>query len=532
MVKTAGATGDVLWRRTLAPAAPLFFDTPRAIATDAGGDVIAAGSVTGSMWPQFTVVKLAGGNGEERWRSVTMGAEPGSSDGATAVAMASDGDVVAAGQTTGTITGSDLTVVRLAAAGGRERWRAVLTPAIGGDDDRATAVGIDADGNVVAAGGVEYAPSGITVLTVAKLAGATGRQLWRASGLDADDEPRDGVAHALAIAADGTAVAAGYIDNAAGAPEGVVLSLDAATGAERWRLTLPSAAGEYSTLRAVRVDAAGDVIAAGILEPGPDSAVIVLKLDGRSGVERWRRLFGAGDRATASGVQLALGAGGDALVGVIVDDELELARLDATTGADVWRRPTAQVSFEFSGDTLIADRDGNPVVVSSFVNPGAGSDLGIRKVSGDTGGDAICGDGIRAPAEACDDGNRRDVDCCSAACVVEVAPACGDPDGPNPRNDPDVACAGQNVPRGIVRGIAKGERLVQAADTATKPRRVTRLTQRAERALRKTARLIERAAAPRRRKPALLTAVCAASLRDTVVALRASVSGRPGAAAR
>lgn len=39
---------------------------------------------------------------------------------------------------------------------------------------------------------------------------------------------------------------------------------------------------------------------------------------------------------------------------------------------------------------------------------------------------AVCGDGVQAGAEACDDGNTRDGDGCSAGCRVEPAAPCGD----------------------------------------------------------------------------------------------------------
>jgi cysteine-rich repeat protein len=37
----------------------------------------------------------------------------------------------------------------------------------------------------------------------------------------------------------------------------------------------------------------------------------------------------------------------------------------------------------------------------------------------------VCGDGILAPGEECDDGNTQDNDCCSPACVAIDRPCCG-----------------------------------------------------------------------------------------------------------
>jgi cysteine-rich repeat protein len=40
---------------------------------------------------------------------------------------------------------------------------------------------------------------------------------------------------------------------------------------------------------------------------------------------------------------------------------------------------------------------------------------------------AVCGDGIKFPNEACDDGNRRNGDGCSAACAIESGYQCAVP---------------------------------------------------------------------------------------------------------
>jgi cysteine-rich repeat protein len=45
---------------------------------------------------------------------------------------------------------------------------------------------------------------------------------------------------------------------------------------------------------------------------------------------------------------------------------------------------------------------------------------------GDSPEDAVCGDGVHAPIEQCDDGNTTDGDGCSSACLVEIPPGCGD----------------------------------------------------------------------------------------------------------
>jgi subtilisin family serine protease len=88
------------------------------------------------------------------------------------------------------------------------------------------------------------------------------------------------------------------------------------------------------------------------------------------------------------------------------------------------------------------DAKGNPVIVASSTNAGAGADetlsftpttsetryLFVKRVSG--GGDwslasgaaqSFCGDGQKTGAEQCDDGNQLGGDCCSASCQYEAS---------------------------------------------------------------------------------------------------------------
>lgn len=112
------------------------------------------------------------------WETRLAGTGNGSGE-ADAVAIASDGDVVAAGYVDQAGTGADFTVVRLGGVDGTERWRTVLaSPFPYGDNDEARAVAIDSDGNVVAVGNTSDVSQGIR-FTVVKLNGATGAVLWR-----------------------------------------------------------------------------------------------------------------------------------------------------------------------------------------------------------------------------------------------------------------------------------------------------------------------------------------------------------------
>jgi len=176
VVKLAGSTGAELWRYILNPADD--FDLAFAVTVDAAGDVVAAGATqTAGTSTDFTVVKLAGPSGAERWRAAIAGSGTGA-DAANAVTVDGVGDVVAAGWTDNSGTGGDFTVVKLAGPSGAERWRAAID-GTGTGDDQAWAVAVDGAGDVLAAGGTS--PTSPRVLprmeasfTVVKLRGTDG----------------------------------------------------------------------------------------------------------------------------------------------------------------------------------------------------------------------------------------------------------------------------------------------------------------------------------------------------------------------
>jgi hypothetical protein len=96
------------------------FELAQAVAVDGSDDVVAAGWTehTGSG-RDFTVVKLDGAGGAERWRYVLNGTLS-SFDVALAVVVDGAGDVVAAGLTQNTGSGEDFTVVKLRGSDGED----------------------------------------------------------------------------------------------------------------------------------------------------------------------------------------------------------------------------------------------------------------------------------------------------------------------------------------------------------------------------------------------------------------------------
>ena len=186
VVKLAASDGAVLWQQD---PTDLLYDVeqgigtaPHRLATDAAGDVVAAGLAVDF---QATVVKLAGADGTPLWRA-TFAVPPDMID----VDAASD--VFVAGATT---------IAKLSGQAGAELWRRQDIPADGGYGARFV---LDSAGDVITAGFVQ--PAGQrNDLSIVKFAASTGDILWSqtAAGL-ATAPPANGRGSSLGL---GSAVA-------------------------------------------------------------------------------------------------------------------------------------------------------------------------------------------------------------------------------------------------------------------------------------------------------------------------------------
>jgi uncharacterized delta-60 repeat protein len=216
VAKFAGATGMELWRYVINGNSADSGDVAVAVAVDASGDVVAAGRTQNTTTSvQFTVAKVAGSSGAQLWRhSLThTGASTNSIDVALDVTVDAAGDVVAAGFTQGLFTGNDFTVVKLAGSNGVELWRSAIRGTANGDD-QARAVTVDRSGNVVAAGFTENGATSYD-FTVVKLAASNGVELWRrvSHGTATPSGSKLEEAVAVAVDAQDNVVAAGTTQN-------------------------------------------------------------------------------------------------------------------------------------------------------------------------------------------------------------------------------------------------------------------------------------------------------------------------------
>ena len=148
---------------------------------------------------------------------------------------------------------------------------------------------------------------------------------------------------ALAVAVDleGNVVAAGHIQNTETFGDFIVTKLDGITGAELWRETINGDANGDDWAGTVLVDLMGDMVAAGATQnrlTGTDFTVV--RFDGASGKERWRKVI----NGTANGVDAAFAIATDASGNVIAvgrtqntgtGDDFIVVKLTASKGRDV-----------------------------------------------------------------------------------------------------------------------------------------------------------------------------------------------------
>jgi hypothetical protein len=295
---------------------------------------------------------------------------------------------------------TDFAVVKLAGDSSDERWRVTLN---GGADqyDYANVVAVDAPGDAVAVGTVAEPIPGESVLfrstvTVVKLAGADGHVIWRRT---VDAVWRVG---AVVLDAAGDIFMAASTQDAAGNSFGVV-KLAGQTGGQIWLARVSESEHHWQEAFQLRLLSSGDVVAVGITaDPAGDWFPTVVRLDGSTGAERWRRVLHGSDGG-GFGHAIAVSPSGDLLVGGEVRNtkscqDVSIARLadssgevlDVTTvdGRSVARRcedPECyddhcgpQLAFDVDTlSTLTVDTSGHLVMAGSLADGPRGQQHGF-----------------------------------------------------------------------------------------------------------------------------------------------------------
>jgi outer membrane protein assembly factor BamB len=374
------ATGAVRWTATV-DGSGHGADALVRLALDGAGGGVATGNVfEGVPGTRMLVLRLRADDGAETGRLVLGGDGVRSNDRGSVVARDPHGDVLIGGFTNDASPDRapplQFTAAKFDGRRGTERWRFTLP---GSGDVRA--IEADADGNVFAAGRAEHAPDQDDA-TIVKLSpdGAVAWVRRLDGGSDGD------VADGLAVTAGGTVYVAGHTVADVTDYDAFVLKLDGA-GTELWRRTFVEPGTQ--SLRAVAVDAAGDVVVGGTRPVGGAGQWWIAKLAGSDGAERWSTTVGGSSAGSSNFIALAVDpvTSDVVAVGVLADETVDfgVVRVAAATGTEMWR---AVYHGTLTGSLNIAkavaiDRGGEILAAGHLDNVATSDDAFVVKLGPD-----------------------------------------------------------------------------------------------------------------------------------------------------
>lgn len=370
-IKVSGADGTLLWRSFAG--GPKDEGQATAVAFDGLGDVLVVGAVAlDAIDFDATVVKFDGGSGAEKWHRYIDGSAH-RFDFGNDVEVDADRNVVMVGEVVNQGTDSDVLAVKLGPDGG-EIWRTAIDGGQGGYDS-GNAVAI-AGSRVVIAAGIDGKGFDDTAFAALGLDAASGTESWRRVK-KGDAGGRDW-ATLVTVNAGGGAFVGGGVVNRGTKNDGLVLDLDASSGAARWNLTVNDTVPDADVAEAVAVDGNGDTIAVGRVGTRNRSADFsVVKLAGTSGAPLWRASIDGAIHQDDDGRAVAVDRTGDVVaLGLTVDADalpptdprfpgpppltnVTAVKLDGATGAELWRSAPSfgGRGFPQSGDLALDAND-------------------------------------------------------------------------------------------------------------------------------------------------------------------------------
>ncbi len=351
-------------------------DRAHAVAVASNGDVVIAGETDsyGAGRLDILIVRLDGRSGGVVWARVWGGIYDDQNP--TAIVFASNGDVVLTGFAVSFTGSPDVFVLRLDGGSGSVVWaRAWWSAPANNVEEYGLALTMMPNGDVVVVGATA---KGVAVgnhdVLVMRLVGNSGELVWASTWGGSNTER----AYGVSLAASGELVVAGWTNSFGSGTEDVfVLRVDSSNGTVLWARTWGGTGSEAAFDFSLAPN--GDVILAGYTTSsgagGTD--VLVLRLSVSSGAVAWARSWGGSydDLAYA----LTVASNGDVVVagytksfGAGGNDAL-LLRLNSSTGDVVWARTWGSLQDDTPADVAIAS-NGNVVI--------AGGTLGLAQSAG------------------------------------------------------------------------------------------------------------------------------------------------------
>jgi uncharacterized delta-60 repeat protein len=327
-------------------------DVPRGMAVDGQGNVYVTGKSMGPLDPDFATIKYAP-DGTELWVRRYDGPGDYSQDEATAIGLDSQGNIY--------VTGNsalapdyiyDIVTIKYAPNGRRLWVRRYNGPADG--HDKAAALAVDKDGNVIVTGSSGGATTGLDYLTIKY--DPDGVRLWvrRYNGIpgaSGDDE-----ATAIAVDGQGNVYVTGS-SRGAGTWDDYATIKYSPDGDRLWVRRYNGPENNFDYAKAIAVDAQGNVFVTGESWGEFSSDILTIKYF-TDGARDWVSRYNGRGRSADGGLSLALDTEGNAYV----------------TGYACFEG-TGQQSYDIA--TIKYPADGTRAWVKRYQGPGGDYDIGL-----------------------------------------------------------------------------------------------------------------------------------------------------------
>jgi hypothetical protein len=230
-------------------------DSASAIAIDKSGNVyVTGGSAISSIVPDYTTIKYHSA-GQQQWVAYYNG-PANNADFADAIAVDGSGNVYVTGESAGPGTYIDYATIKYNSSG-QEQW-VTRYDGPAHDLDRASAIAVDASGNVYVTGWSSGSGTGVDCATVKY--DSAGQEQWVARY----DGPVHGADQAIAIALDGSGniYVTGYSVGSGTDRDWVTIKYDSA-GQQLWVARYNGPANGADAAEAIALDGSGNVYVTG-----------------------------------------------------------------------------------------------------------------------------------------------------------------------------------------------------------------------------------------------------------------------------
>lgn len=281
-------------------------DHPAAIAVDGSGNVYVTGASIGTIWPDYDYATVKyDSSGQQLWVARYNG--PGSDfDFATAIAVDASGNVYVTGASVGSGTGFDYATVKYDSSG-QQQWVARYNGS-GNGDDEAYGIAVDASGNVYVTGYSAGSGTGNDYATIKY--DSSGQEQWVARYNGPSNSNDYG--HAIGIDGSGNVYVTGSSIGSSGFDYATV-KYDS-SGQEQWVARYNGPGNEDDEPYAMAVDSSGNVYVTGYSTgsgTGYDYATIKYNA---SGTEEWVARYNGAANLLDIANAIALDASGNVYV--------------------------------------------------------------------------------------------------------------------------------------------------------------------------------------------------------------------------